>query len=189
MLRWFVDTLQRLIEAALGLAVALVAGLVRAPRTAAARAVAPIEIRIGHAREVIDVRHRVLREGRPRDTAIFPGDEAPDTTHWVAVQADRVVGVVTVMHAPLPDPPAAVDPVPAWQLRGMAVLPELRGEGLGVRLLHATHALERPLWCNARAHVVAFYERHGWRVVGPVFEIKGVGPHRRMIWSPGAGPA
>jgi GNAT superfamily N-acetyltransferase len=179
---WFVEWLQRLVKLGIDLAISLIMGLFRAPGTAAARAAYPIVVRRAEPTEVIDVRHRVLRPGRPREAAIFDGDDAPGTRHWVAVQHDRVVGVVTVIEAPMPDPPPEV--MPRRQLRGMAVLPELQGEGVGHQLLLAAHGPE-PMWCNARANVVAFYERHGWTAVGPEFDIPGVGPHRRM-WFPGA---
>ena len=182
MISWFVAWLQRLVQLGVDLAISLVAGLIRAPATAAARAVAPITVRRAEPHEVVDVRHRVLREGRPRDTAIFDGDDLPTTRHWVAVQADRIVGVVTVLQAPMPDPPPEASP--GLQLRGMAVLPELQGEGIGARLLAAAVGPE-PLWCNARVAVVAFYERHGWRPVGAPFDVPGIGPHQRM-WTPGA---
>lgn len=181
MLQWFVDTLQRIVEAAFGLIGSLLEGFLRAPGVAAARATAPIDVRQGGPQEVVGVRHAVLRQGRPRETAVFEGDDEPDTMHWVAVQADRVVGVVTVLQRSPPEEDA-----PAWQLRGMAVLPELQGTGVGAALLAATHLEGRSMWCNARVAVVPFYERHGWQVVGERFEISGVGPHQQMRWSAGA---
>jgi GNAT superfamily N-acetyltransferase len=176
--------LDAILAAVAGVLKALISGFFRAPATAAARAAAPIVVRRGTPAEVVDVRHRVLREGRPRETAIFAGDDAPDARHWVAVQADRVVGVASVMRKDMPHP--AGEPVPRWQLRGMAVLPELRGEGLGARLLLAAHAeVAEPMWCNAREAVAPFYARHGWRAVGGVFDLPNVGPHLEMWW-PGA---
>ena len=187
MIQWFVHVLQRAVEAGFRLLGALVAGIFRAPGVAAARAAAPIQVRRGTASEVVEVRHGVLREGRPRSTAVFEGDHDPGTRHWVAVQADRIVGVVSVMQAPLPDTSGAsgASAGPAHQLRGMAVVPELRGSGLGATLLEATHAEGLPLWCNAREAVVPFYARYGWRPVGERFEIAGVGPHQRMVYDPG----
>jgi hypothetical protein len=35
--------------------------------------------------EIIPLRHEVLRPGKPRETAIFAGDELPTTTHWGAL--------------------------------------------------------------------------------------------------------
>jgi GNAT superfamily N-acetyltransferase len=145
-------------------------------------------VRSATADEVVGVRHEVLRPGRPRATAVFDGDDAPSTRHWVAVQAPddpdarRVVGVVSVMEAPLPD---ASNGTPRWQLRGMAVLPGLRGEGVGTQLLEAVHRdVAEPLWCNARESAEGFYLRHGWAPHGDLIDVKGIGPHRRMSWTP-----
>lgn len=185
MLQWFIDTLQRLIDAGVRMLAALISGLVQAPGVAAARATAHIEIRRGAPHEVVSVRHQVLRSGRPRATAVFDGDEAPGAVHWVAVQADRVVGVVSVMPRPMPEPPPELQDPPGHQLRGMAVLPELQGTGVGLRLLEATHELGVALWCNARVAVVPFYARHGWHSAGEPFMIDEVGAHRRMWWRAG----
>lgn len=185
MIGWFIAWLQRFVQLGLDLAFQLVKGLFRAPFVAAVRAgEAPI-IRRGTAADVIDLRHRVLRAGRPRADAIFPGDDDPQTRHWVASRAaaDRevIVGVVSVMAA-VPSPPIA-GLSPRWQLRGMAVDEPLRGLGIGEQLLAAVHReVGEPMWCNARAGVVGFYERSGWRVCGPPFDVQGIGPHRQMVW-------
>ncbi|MCB9684348.1 MAG: GNAT family N-acetyltransferase [Alphaproteobacteria bacterium] len=127
------------------------------------------------------MRHAVLRPGRPRETALFAGDEDADTRHWGALLDDRIVGVVSVMAAPAPD---GIDA--DWQLRGMAVLSELQGAHVGAALVRTVHAeVAAPMWCNARAAVEGFYARQGWRAVGELFEIPPIGPHRRMWW-PGA---
>lgn len=181
---WFTDWLQRLVQLGLDLMAALIGNLLGAPAKAAARSVATIEVRQGTAEEVVDVRHQVLRQGRPRDTAVFPGDDEPGTRHWVAVQADRVVGVVSVMAAEFPDP-WDDGPAPAWQLRGMAVLPGLRGEGVGRKLVDAVHGdVAEPMWCNARQSAEGFYLRHGWSPHGERFDVPPIGPHRRMSWRP-----
>jgi predicted GNAT family N-acyltransferase len=176
-IHWFVAWLQRFVQLGIELAFSLVAGLLRAPVTAAQRAAHGILIRRGATSELLDLRHRVLRPGKPRETAHFPGDDDGQTRHWVAVQSDRVVGVVSVMHAPSEGV--------LWQLRGMAVDPDLRGLGVGEQLLLQTQReVSQPMWCNAREAVVGFYEKYGWKAVGPTFEIAGVGPHRKMTWTP-----
>lgn len=130
--------------------------------------------------EVIDVRHAVLRPGRPRDTAIFAGDDAPTTRHWLATLAGRGVGVVTVLDSREPD---EADPA-VLQLRGMAVLDEVQGRGVGRALLDAVWAelAPGPLWCNAREKAIPFYTRCGWVERGDRFEIAPIGPHVRMRW-------
>jgi len=182
---FFVRWLQRFVQLGLELAAQLIGGLLSTPQTAARRALSPIVVRPGEIAELIDVRHQVLRAGRPRETAHFQGDDEPDARHWVAVQADRVVGVVTVLARPLPaDTADAPTPAPGWQLRGMAVAQGLQGEGIGGKLLEAVHRdVAEPLWCNARVRAEPFYRRHGWRAVGPSFDIPPIGPHQRMVWS------
>lgn len=176
------NPIESLLTLAFGLMRALIQGILAAFGLAARRAVAIIEVRRGTAEQVLDLRHRVLRPGRPAETAIFDGDHAPATRHWVAIQADRVVGVASVMQAPHPTRPDG----PRWQLRGMAVEPDLQGSGVGRAVLEAVQAeVTDDLWCNARVAVVPFYERSGWRAEGDVFDVAGVGPHRRMTWTAG----
>ncbi len=138
-------------------------------------------IRRGSSADVVDVRWEVLRPGRPRETAIFPGDDAG--FHWVDEEAGQVLAVASVIPAPWPAEP--LTPTSGLQLRGMAVSPAVRGTGRGAMLLVAIQRdLAAPLWCNARADVLGFYARFGWRVRGGPFDVPAVGPHHRMTWSP-----
>lgn len=170
------NPIERLLAFAFSLAAALMRGVLEAFGLAMKRAVTPIEVERATAADVIDVRHAVLRKGRPRESAVFDGDERPATRHWVARQADRAVGVVSVMQADQPDGSAR------WQLRGMAVLDDLQGAGIGRALLDEVMAdVREPIWCNARERAVPFYARAGWTVVGEPFVIEPIGPHRRMV--------
>ena len=55
-----------------------------------------------------------------------------------------------------------------WQVRGMAVEPELRGQGLGTAVLAAIldHVGDEGVWCHARIAARSLYERHGFVVDG-----------------------
>jgi GNAT superfamily N-acetyltransferase len=166
-----------LVNAVLGIVQALISGILGAPATAARKAVGPVDVERAPAARVIDLRHRVLRAGRPRETAHFDGDDEDRTRHWVAGHQGEVIGVVTVLARPFPDGDG-----PGWQLRGMATDPAWRGRGVGRALLRAVEAeVAEPMWCNARTGAAPFYEKHGWRRAGETFEIAGVGPHVRMI--------
>jgi predicted GNAT family N-acyltransferase len=66
----------------------------------------------------------------------------------------------------------------------VAVLPELRGSGLGRELMRAVEAHARALGArdlvlHAQAAVVAFYEKLGWRSEGPRFFEAGI-EHQKM---------
>ena len=140
-------------------------------------------IRAITAAETIAIRWPVLRPGFPRESAIFAGDELATAKHFGAFDGDTLVGVASIYLAPLPE---RADVLPAWQLRGMATLPEVRGRSFGCALLDACVAHARAgraalLWCNARTSAAAFYSKHGWQILGDEFDIPTVGPHFRML--------
>lgn len=129
------------------------------------------------------LRYLVLREplGMPYEETLFDGDENLRTRHVVAYLGDRAVGCLTLM------PPENLDDSLSVQLRGMAVLSEFQGKGIGSKLLGFVSRLAREhgwkLWCKARQTAVPFYAANGWQVVGDEFEIPRIGPHYRMEWS------
>jgi GNAT superfamily N-acetyltransferase len=133
--------------------------------------------------EAIAIRLPMLRDGYPRESAIFDGDDAPTTEHFGAFLDGKLVGVASLFRVPCPLHPNRVR---AWQLRGMATLPEVRGLGFGKALLGTCEdsvcAKQDPLiWCNARVTAAEFYTQHGWQIASEIFEIPTVGPHYRMI--------
>ena len=124
----------------------------------------------------------MLRPGFPRETAVFAGDELAETKHFGAFDGARLVGVASIYFASFPAQP---DVSPAWHLRGMATLPEVRGAGFGRALLDACVAAAREkgaalIWCNARTSAAKFYTKNGWQIIGAEFDIPTVGPHFRM---------
>lgn len=130
-------------------------------------------------REVLPLRHAVLRPGLPVEAAVFPGDEGPDVFH---IAAYDVGGVVRACATFFPEGLPAED-APAYRLRGMATDPAARGRGLGAAVLRAglAEAAARGaglVWCNARTSAAGFYARHGFVGRGEEFIIEGVGPHR-----------
>jgi GNAT superfamily N-acetyltransferase len=127
---------------------------------------------------IIPLRHAVLRAHLPFDSARFDGDGDPATLHVAALIAGNVIGCASWMLN-------AFQGEPAYQLRGMAVAESERGTGIGQRLLNHSESLlaHHPVklrWCNARQVAVGFYERQGWTVMSPVFDIPSAGPHYQM---------
>jgi GNAT superfamily N-acetyltransferase len=136
-------------------------------------------IRRSSADEIIDLRHRVLRPGLPRDAAMFPGDELPSSGHFGAF-ADGIAVCCATFHL------NSWDSAPALQLRGMATDAGMRGKGLGRAVLHLAESAMTAdrrvlqLWCNAREIAVPFYQSMGWAIASEKFEIPTAGPHFRM---------
>ncbi len=142
-----------------------------------------IEVRPITAAETVAVRWPILRPGFPPETAIFDGDDAPQTCHLGSFMDGRLCGVASIFLAKLPERPSIEN---AWQLRGMATLPEVRGTGAGRALLTACEDATRSraatlIWCNARVSASEFYRKHGWDIIGEEFDIPTVGPHYRMM--------
>jgi predicted GNAT family N-acyltransferase len=113
--------------------------------------------------------------------ADFPGDDEPTARHFGAFDSGgEVVGCATFIRRPWQGKPA-------WQLRGMAVRDDLRGAGIGTRMLDVAERLlsreaySDQLWCNARTPATKFYERLGWQKFGEEFVVETAGPHFKMI--------
>jgi predicted GNAT family N-acyltransferase len=99
--------------------------------------------------------------------------EGADTLHFVAFADGRAVGCARLRAYG-----------EAAKLERVAVLAEQRGLGLGRALMEAAEraALEMGrtrLVLHAQTAVIPFYERLGWRALGPEFSEAGI-PHRRM---------
>ena len=130
---------------------------------------------------IIDLRHRLLRAGLPRESAHFDGDDLPTTLHYAALCDERVVCCLTLLAS-------TWEQEPAFQLRGMATEGPLQGSGIGralVRYAMEDAATRRPemrfAWCNARVSAAGFYQKLGWRIVSEPFVIPTAGPHVRMV--------
>jgi GNAT superfamily N-acetyltransferase len=129
--------------------------------------------------EIVPLRHAVLRPRLPRTAAIYPEDALPDVFHLAERRDGRIVSCVTFFPEPL-------DGAPAWRLRGMATVPEMRGHGIGGALLEAGVAEVagrggRRVWCNGRTGALAFYQRHGFTARGEEFDVPPVGPHYLLV--------
>ncbi len=147
------------------------------PRGPGSDAAAALRVRRCSVDAILDLRHAVLRAGRPRATAHFDGDDLPTTWHVGAFRGDRAVGCMSLFQCGHD----ALDGT-AWQLRGMAVADDARREGIASAVL--AHGLQgqdaSTWWCNARVSAVPFYATHGWTLASDRFDIPGVGPHHRM---------
>jgi len=145
-------------------------------------------LRVAAVDEIFGLRHDILRNNLPSETAEFDGDNDPTTIHLGAflfghdyIENDGLnIGCASFMLN-------AWEDAPAWQLRGMAIREDLRDLGVGRmmldyadELLRATRRDVDRLWCNARTPAVPFYLQLGWEIASPEFVVPTAGPHYRM---------
>ena len=131
------------------------------------------------------IRRQVLRPGQPWSSVDHDYDAWPETFHVAAFGPRGEVAACASFHPDsAPHRPGSVANK-TWRLRGMASLPEVRGQGYGAATLRYGIAEIRRrggtlLWCNARSGAVGFYERLGFTIVGDEFDIPPIGPHFLM---------
>ncbi len=130
--------------------------------------------------ETYNLRKEVLRKNIDLPYK-FNGDLDESTFHLGAFKENKLVGIVSFMKL-------SNDNIQGtqYQLRGMATLPEVRGEGFGNLLIKkGAEILQQKaiefVWCNAREVALGFYQRNGFEIVGQSFDIEKIGVHYRMV--------
>ncbi|MBD0825487.1 GNAT family N-acetyltransferase [Aestuariibaculum marinum] len=137
--------------------------------------------RIIDASETIPVRHPVLRPGKPIESCNFDGDNLETTFHLGIFLNNQIVGVVSYFK----NCNDLLTESSQYQLRGMAVLEDFQGKGLGNLLVQQGDTLLREkkiktLWCNAREVATTFYQKNNFTIIGEPFNIKDIGLHYVM---------
>ncbi len=137
-----------------------------------------IEIHPGRAPdEAVAIRFRVFVEEQGVPAAEELDGKDGERTHFLARDAaGRAIGCACLR----PYGAAGAQ----HKVERVAVLPELRGTGLGATLMRAVEAHARAIGArdlvlHAQAAVVAFYEKIGWASVGPRFFEAGI-EHQKM---------
>jgi len=120
----------------------------------------------------IRMRVFVSEQGVPRDIELDDDDQ--HAIHFLATSSGRAVGTARLV------------------MRGkkakvgrMAVLKKYRRKGIGAALLKRVIAAAkrrgaRIIFLHAQITVIEFYEKMGFRCVGPVFDEAGIA-HRQMV--------
>jgi ElaA protein len=124
----------------------------------------------------IRMRVFVREQGVPADIELDRDDQR--AIHFLATSNGRAVGTArVVMHGK------------NAKIGRMAVLKSYRQKSVGSALLKraigaAKSRAARKIYLHAQVPVIGFYEKLGFRCVGPLFDEAGI-PHRKMIL-PGA---
>jgi GNAT superfamily N-acetyltransferase len=133
------------------------------------------------------LRKAVLRPWLTPEEARATWTDTPEHFQVGALRDGEVVGTAGFLIDVQTDYLDAFGPL-QWRLRGMASAPDCRGQGIGGRVLSFGIAeiarrlgvrgqASAALWCNGRTVAQRFYERHGFRPIGDLFETPGTGPH------------
>lgn len=133
------------------------------------------------AKTILNIRHRVLRQGKPIDSCHFNGDNAATTYHIAAFTQDKIIACVSLINNTNKD----LQDQQTYQLRGMAVLENYQGQKIGQDLLtQAEKQLVsiniKTVWCNVRIKAIPFYKKNHYFQIGEIFNIPEVGPHVLM---------
>ena len=132
--------------------------------------------------EVLPLRQKILRPHGPAEECFYPGDDLENSLHLGEFFEDQLIGVATFYPEASRDFPSAQKP---YRLRGMAVETAFHRRGVGKRILQRgeeelqTRGCDL-LWFNARENAFAFYLSMEFHLHGPLFEIRGIGPHKVM---------
>ena len=140
------------------------------------------EIKLAAVEDIIGIRHQVLRTGKPISTCYFEGDDLSNTYHFGTFLENKTIGCVTLM----PKPHHSIDDKNAYQLRGMAILPDYQGQNIGEKLLYKAEEYLKSIkvktvWCNVRLKAIRFYGKNDFQIISDEFQIPDVGPHVLMF--------
>ena len=127
------------------------------------------------------LRHKVLRPNQTLADCAYPTDNDPGAFHLGAFDGDTLLGIASYYREAHPDLEASSQ----YRLRGMAVEPELQGQGIGRALVAAGEEQLRKQnvaawWCNARVSAAGYYATIGLQALGPDFDLPPIGMHRVM---------
>ncbi|MBT2573866.1 GNAT family N-acetyltransferase [Bacillus sp. ISL-51] len=140
-----------------------------------------LEVKSITAEDTYNIRHKILRPHQTIEDCKYDQDNMAGAFHLGAFFEGTLISIASFY----PQEQKTLKETPAYQLRGMATLPEYRTQKAGSTLIaYAERTLTDMgaalVWCNARYHVKGYYEKLGWKSIGETFDIPGIGPHLIM---------
>ena len=147
------------------------------------------------AEQTRPLRQQILRPHYTLEQLQYDGDEDTLAFHVGAFDEEKLIGVSSIFPGIPPiiyeslEIAQSKGDVNVYRIRGVAVLPEYQGQGIGQLMIKAgLDYVDRKaktngssvIWCNARVKAKRFYERLGFEAKGLEFEIPKTGPHYYM---------
>tara|TARA_B100000073_G_C23739229_1_gene573188 strand:+ start:1969 stop:2397 length:429 start_codon:yes stop_codon:yes gene_type:complete len=132
------------------------------------------------SKNIINLRHKVLRNGYPIEEVMFKEDELISSRHYAMICNEKIIACLTLFESEF-------DSKPAWQLRAMAVEEKHRGSSIGSQLLEfAMKDIEKNnilknIWCNSRVTSKGFYKKFGFKETGESFVFGNAGKSIKML--------
>ena len=126
------------------------------------------------------LRHKVLRPHLPLEASCYSSDNNLGAIHFTLKKDDTILSIASFYY----ESHEAMPKKNAYRLRGMATEPTEQRKGFGAMVLHGamdylkTETDVEILWCNARVTAFVFYEKMGFTILGKVFDIQNLGPHK-----------
>ena len=140
-----------------------------------------MHVKIVDVDSILELRHKVLRHGKPFESCFYEEDRIASTIHLAAIVKDTIVSCATFYSEKNND----IAHKNSFRLRGMATEEKFRKKGFGKLLLKTAEKIisekgSNNLWCNARIKAVPFYLSCGYKIFGQIFDIQDIGPHYMM---------
>lgn len=140
------------------------------------------EIRLMDPLEIRALRLKVLWPHKETiENCSLPTDVAEGTFHVGAVLNGEVVGTSSFLIDINPN----FEEKNQYRLRAMATDPAIQGSGAGAAIVaKGIEELKRRgvklVWCDARLRATGFYEKLNFSVLGDIYEVPVIGPHKLM---------
>ena len=140
-----------------------------------------MHVKIVDVDSILELRHNVLRHGKPFESCFYKEDRVTSTIHLAVINKDTIVSCATFYS----EKNNLIAHKNSFRLRGMATEKKFRKKGFGKLLLKTAEKIIREkgsnnLWCNARIKAVPFYLSCGYKIFGQLFDIQEIGLHYMM---------
>ena len=140
-----------------------------------------MHVKIVDVDSILELRHKVLRHGKPFESCFYKEDRISSTIHLAAINKETIVSCATFYR----EKNNHIAHKNSFRLRGMATEEKFRKKGFGKLLLKTAEKIisekgSNNLWCNARIKAVPFYLSCGYKIFGQLFDIHDIGAHYMM---------